>query len=357
MRYRNTTLAACCAVALSSYSSIARAELYCVSTAAQLRSAFVNAAASASASEIRVRNGFYALPAADATSTSLRYSGASDLEVSGGWDGLNGSCTDRFGPQESTVLSADGVGRLLDIFIPFGASNTIILRNLGFRDGAAGNSGLAACVNIESDAGSQSMVMIDNNSFRLCSTAGIGAALRVLARSVDVRVRNNLFTDNVSQLGIVRLFGLGASNIYFSNNTLVNNPQIDLDGGPGGVQITSQANDFIWFTNNVLWKNGSSNGTDLFVSVGTVAALNNNLIGTMAPLPAGVINNATLSVDPGFVSASNFRPGAGSVLRNSGIGPVGGVTVLDLGSASRVQGARIDRGAYEFSELFASGFE
>jgi hypothetical protein len=342
---------------LSCISFSAKAETYCVSTAAQLRAAIDDAGASASASEIRVRKGFYSLPAASATAVSLTYSAPSDLKISGGWDGSNGTCVATVADPATTVLSTDGVGRLLNIQMISGAGTNIELQFLGFRNGAAGSSGLGGCINVDSDAGTNGTLNIDNNAFRLCSTAGTGAALVLRARSLDVRMRNNVFADNVSQLGIIRLSGLGGSVLYFSNNTLVNNPQIDLDGGPGGMQIGAQPNDLVWFSNNVLWNNGSSNGYDLLVSNGTPMVLNNNLIGKMAPLPVGIPNNNMLSSDPGFVSASDFAPRADSPMRNSGVTPNGGVTLLDQGATNRVQGVRIDRGAYEFSELFANGFE
>jgi hypothetical protein len=332
------------------------AEIYCVSAAAQLRTALSDAATSTSASEIRIRKGFYALPAASAQSASLNYSAVSDLKISGGWEGSGGACTVESAEQESTVLSAQGVGRLLNIYLLNGSQTNIELKSLSFRDGA-GVSGLAGCVNVESDASANGTVNIDNNSFRLCRTSALGAALVVEARAIDVRVRNNLFTDNVSQLGIVQLLGLGGSVLYFSNNTLVNNPQLDLDGGPGGIQISAQANDLVWFSNNVLWKNGSSNGYDLYVGSGTPIVLNNNLIGSTTSLPVGAVNNATLSIDPGFVGPADFRPSTNSPMRNSGTNPNGGQIGLDLAGDIRVQGARIDRGAFEYSELFFSGFE
>ena len=116
--------------------------------------------------------------------------------------------------------------------------------------------------------------------------------------------------------------------------------------------------DLIWFTNNVLWNNGTGTGYDLLVGNGTPMVLSNNLVGEMAPLPAGVVNNnLLLGVDPRFTNVVNFYPRADSPLRNSGVNPVGGIGVLDFAGENRVTGPQIDRGAYEFQELFANGFE
>lgn len=335
----------------------ASAEVYCVSTPSQLRNALADAAASPEASDIRVRSGFYSLPAANATSVSLQYTGQSDLDLSGGW--INAECTGRIFNPEETVLSASGTGRLLSIYLFSGSQTTINLLNLSFRQGdiGAGVNG-AACVDIESDVAADGIVRVDRSSFRLCSKGGgSGAALRVVARSMDVYVRNNVFADNASVSGIVQFLGLGSSAFYVSNNTVANNPQIGVGGGPGGVQISAQPSDLVWFSNNVLWNNGTGNGYDLLVNSGTPIVLNSNLVGEMAPLPGGSVNNGTLAQDPRFTGAADFRPRADSPLRNGGVNPTGGALAVDILGQSRVQGGRIDRGAHEFPEFFSNGFE
>lgn len=336
----------------------AHAEVYCVGTAAQLRTAFSDSAASPNASEIRVRSGFYVLPPLNGNPISLQYVATSSLTMSGGWTGSNGSCTGQVADPEQTVLSADGAGQLLRFFLLAGAATEISLTNFSFRQGSVSTPG-TACLEIESDVGSDAIVRIDRNAFRLCNGASsIGSALRINARSVDVYLRNNVFTDNASNTGAVRLGGLGGSTFYVSNNTIANNPQFGVGGGPGGLQVSGQPSDLIWFHNNVLWNNGTGTGYDLFVGNGTPIALNNNLIGEAAAFPAGIVNNNTLlGVDPRFTNLVDFRPRADSPLRNGGVTPVGGALAIDFAGSPRTQGTRIDRGAYEFGEVFANGFE
>jgi hypothetical protein len=346
------------ALLLSVASLPAQAEVYCVSTTAQMRTSIINAAVSPEASEIRIRKGFYSLPAADEQSVSLQYSSASDLTMTGGWDGTAGQCTDQQSAPDTTVLSAAGTGRLLSIFLLSGAATRLELRNLSFWQGdIPAGINAAACVNIETDASSDATILVDRNAFRLCNRgSGSGSALSVTARSATVYVRNNLFADNASIAGTALLKGLGSSVMYVSNNTLANNPQLGAGGGPGGLQVTGLATDFYWFSNNVLWNNGSGTGYDLLVSAPAMV-LNNNLIGAMAPLPAGVVNNNTLASDPRFVSTGDLRPRADSPLRNAGITPNGGALPIDFDGGSRILGGRIDRGAYEFEELFSNSFE
>lgn len=337
----------------------AHAEVYCVGTAAELRTAISDAAGSSSASEIRVRNGFYSLPAASSTAVSLNYSANSDLTMSGGWSGSNGLCTNQQTTPETTVLSAAGVGRLLNFYLLSGMATHIDLSNFSFRQGdlPAGQDA-AACLTIESDVGADAIVTIDRNAFRLCNRAsGSGSALLVRARSADIYLRNNVFADNASSAAAVYLQALGSSVLYASNNTIANNPQLGIGGGPGGMQITAQPSDIIWFSNNVLWNNGTGSGYDLLIGSGTPIVLNSNLIGDMPPPPASAVNNNTLATDPGFTNSVDFRPLDNSPMRNSGASPNGGSLALDFDLGIRVQGTRIDRGAYEFSEVFSNGFE
>lgn len=332
----------------------AHAELYCVGTASELRTAFSDAQSSPAASEIRVRTGFYILPPLNGQPISLQYSATSSLTMSGGWS--NAGCSTQIADPEQTVLSADGSGSLLRFFLIAGAATQIELTNFSFRQ-AAGNA--ASCLAFDSDVGSDAIVRVDRNAFRLCNTStGDGSALKASARSVDFYLRNNVFADNASVTGVVYLSGLGSSTFYVSNNTVANNPQLGAGGGPGGVQISAQPSDLVWFSNNVLWNNGTGTGYDLLVNANVPIVLNNNLIGEAAPLPAGAVNNNTLlGVDPRFSASVDFRPRADSPLRNGGTNPTGGALSVDFDGFARSQGLRIDRGAFEFREVFANGFE
>lgn len=328
----------------------ARAEPpYCVATASELQSAFSGAAQSPEASEIRVKEGFYALGSIGGSVFALQTASTSSLKISGGWSGS--ACSSQVLDPENTVLSGGGKG-VLRFFLVAQAETVVEISNLSFWQSPA-------CLEIESDAGSDAIVRIDRNAFRLCQvTSGNGSALRVTARSVDVFVRNNLFVDNSSSTGVVRLSGFGGSIFYVSNNTVVNNPQPAPGGGPGGMQLSAQGSDIFYFNNNVLWNNGTGSGYDLLVTANTPIVLNANTIGERAPLPAGAIDIDTqLGVDPGFANAADFHPRRTSPLRNTGINPTGGALGIDFLGDPRLQGTRIDRGAFEFAEVFGNGFE
>ncbi len=347
------------ATALAAAASPAcHAEVLCISTAAQLRNALIAAASSASATEIRLHPGFYSVPAASGSAVSLSYSANSDLSISGGWRDVGGSCSTQGGSPDDTVISAGGVGQLFSVFLQTGAATRFEINNVSLRQGdLSAGGGPSACLAIETDGSSDATILIDRNEFRLCNRiGGSGSALALTARSATVYVRGNVFADNGNTAGAVFLKSLGGSISYVSNNTIANNPQFGAGGGPGGLQITGLAGDFFWVTNNVLWNNGTGNGYDLLANAPAEALLN-NLIGQRAPLPAGAADINNLSVDPGFTSIVDFRPRTDSPLRNTGVSPSGSIVEVDFDNLPRVAGSKIDRGAYEYDEAFANGFE
>ena len=104
--------------------------------------------------------------------------------------------------------------------------------------------------------------------------------------------------------------------------------------------------------------NGSAGASDLFVGLNAVVFMNSNIVGTFGGDLGDVVQQNTLTANPGFNSTNGVGLSASSIARNSGAAVVvGGNAALDFSGERRTQGSRIDRGAYEFSELFANGFE
>ena len=67
---------------------------------------------------------------------------------------------------------------------------------------------------------------------------------------------------------------------------------------------------------------------------------------------------ATSTGDDVFESGNGYRPKPGSALVNAGDpSAAGGIPSVDLDGNARSLGGPIDRGAYEWKPLFASGFE
>ena len=91
---------------------------------------------------------------------------------------------------ENTVLSADGVGRLLNIFLQANAATEIEIGLLSFRRGSldASVANAAACLTIESDVGSDAIVRIGRNAFRLCNRSGGSASAAVCSQASTVQI-------------------------------------------------------------------------------------------------------------------------------------------------------------------------
>ncbi len=150
----------------------------------------------------------------------------------------------------------------------------------------------------------------------------------------------------------VKLEGLGDSDFFVSNNTVAFNS----GAGADGMLVSGISSDSFVLANNVLWSNGSGTGDDLIISQGAPVILNSNHIGRSQLFPAGTINVGTSSSDPGFIAFNNLRPRSDASIRDSGV-PATGQLAHDLDGGPRVQGVRIDRGAYEYSGVFRNGFE
>lgn len=350
--------------------TLAPAETYCVSTAAQLAAAIEAADASSSASEIRVRTGSYTVPAAPPQQGqavhALHIDGTSDLSLTGGWTGTNCETRSTLNP-EHTVLSAGGNGKLMRIefpSFPTVSTHTVEISGISFRN-AISNDLDGACLLVDSNltSGSDRATMIlDRNSFRLCNNtldSSAPSALEVDVSNLNVYVRNNLFVDNAGHFQVVRLLGRLNTTHYVSNNTVAHNNGIGGGRIAGLAVLGANSSNFFWVVNNIAWANGSANANsdDLFTGGDTVGVLSSNLYGRLSSLSAGVTYISNLSADPRFISANDVRLRADSPARNSGAGAAGGSLDYDLFGTPRVQGGRIDRGAHEYDELFGNGFE
>lgn len=338
---------------------MAQAEILCVNTSNQLVAAFASAQ-TAGATEIRVRAGNYAMVSPDSSTPALAYSGQSDLLVTGGWTGANNSCVSRLPDADTTVLSAASTGPLMQIHAFAGSANTVELRGLSFRLGLTGSVTTSACLQVESDVGSNAQFIVEQNTFRNCTrtatTGPHGGAIAMVLRDATARVRSNLVTGSFAPGGAVTLTGLGGATFHASNNTIAANLAIPGRSGPNGLQLgASGSGNSFWVQNNVLHGNG---GADLQVNGTLGLILGRNIIGTRSPLPAGTIEaDNWYSTDPQFAGNGNFRPTADSPMRNSGATVAGGLATTDVAGMPRWIGNAVDRGAYEYDELFGDSFD
>lgn len=187
--------------------------------------------------------------------------------------------------------------------------------------------------------------------------SGASAAVEIISPSGTIRVRRSVVPDSAGPGGVVLLRNLGGT-IHFNGNTVAFNDDAGAAGGPAGVQATMVGSGVTWLSSNILWGNGLTGASDLFAGPSAMLFLNANVVGTLAGDLDDVVQQNTQTGNPGFLSSTDLRLTAGSIARNSG-NPVavGGYPTQDVFGDPRVQGTRVDRGAREFPELFASGIE
>ncbi len=335
------------------------AENYCVDSSAEILSAIASASSSPGPSEVRIVQGVYDFTAPSPGAAAIITSDNTGLKIVGGYaPGCSGAPA-TLNP-ELTLLRVGNTGRLLDmVFFPSAAGDIEISR-LGLRQGTSNSATLGGCLNIEGDVGASITVRLSHLGFRLCgNTVGGNAALRVLGRDLRLELVNSVFADNFSQAGVIGLTASGNSIFYVTNNTIAFNGRSGAPSGPAGMQITNPAgNGFFWITNNLIYGNGGASDTDILYSASAIGVVGSNIIGRSNPPPAGIAGTGNSTANPLLASSVNLRLPANSPARNVGNNSAaGGLPTLDFDGNTRLQGGRVDLGAFEFEELFANGFE
>ncbi len=173
-----------------------------------------------------------------------------------------------------------------------------------------------------------------------------------------MRLRNNLLLANCgSQVGGAVL-QQGSGEAYVVSNTIIANIS-DTLGEPAGIAVTGNAH--FTLSNNIIWNNAASGGSD-FGSGSSHSRISND-IGIIAAGVAADNVTGELSVDPGFQPCDEFGCLEFSLARSSplvdvGIDiPAGGLTGSDLDFKAREIGPHVDIGAYENDLLFRNGYE
>lgn len=337
----------------------AAAAQYCVGNVTELRNAIaaVTGATGAGSNDIRIQTGTYnvATGASGAFALSLTLN-TTPLTISGGW---NAGCSQRNLIADATILSGNDSVRVMSVIALSNSNAELTMDGLSFRDGRTTSGNAPSCLRIETDGSSDVDIFIDRTTYFDCRATGaaLGPAIEIISRSGDIRVRSSVVTDSAGPLGAVLLTSLGG-NIQFNSNTVAFNDDVGAAGGPAGVQTTRIGNGVLWLASNILWGNGVAGSSDLFVGLDDVVFINANVIGVIAGDLEDLVQQNTLNGNPGFISPTDLRLTASSIARNTGsASAVGGYTSQDSFGDARVQGGRIDRGAREFGELFANGFE
>jgi len=174
----------------------------------------------------------------------------------------------------------------------------------------------------------------------------------------DVYFINNLLADCTGTYANLAIFTeLTTQTVFLHNNTL------SLTGAGLNALLDASAGTAYRLVNNAILGQlffNSRSGTDF---IRTWMYSNLGQWSVYAPFHPNAVQadiGNEYAIDPGFLSASDFRPAAGSPLVNRGLNsPYGGSSSTDLDGNARVDLGFIDVGAFESTRerIFANGFD
>ena len=379
------------------FSASSQAATHCVSNAAQLASTLSSASNSTDALvRIKLRIGTYQ---ATAQAPFMFWQKASNqtVEISGGWSGANGACTDMSRDPTQTVLLGATTKPALWLVAgvnpglpgsPAPANSTLhvhhlTLKNANFTpayevnedeydDGFwwDANETESACLNALVGGGSNQLALeyldirtcnAPNNGDALAHIENIGATLlmrNIAGRDGSAALNGGVFIKTTGSNAVSRLSQISLTNMR------------TLTIGAGlltGLDLRAYYGGAVHLSNSVVW-DVTSQGTPittLFVgpgrwnaddtewetgSFGSVYLKRVHTGGTYLPSSGNAIQTLGMSSgDPLFVAPGNPIPRSDSPLVNTGIdNPEGGAGTYDLAGKPRVQGNHVDVGAFEF---------
>ncbi|MFO7652385.1 MAG: right-handed parallel beta-helix repeat-containing protein [Candidatus Krumholzibacteriia bacterium] len=214
-----------------------------------------------------------------------------------------------------------------------------------------------------SDTGS---VIFSDNLVNGNLSTGVGTAIQTGAyigawqTASSVEIRRNLIWDNPStKTGAVgAAFGTGA----LGSSTVVLSDTVVAAAGGEGIEVQAYQDSHISLS-NVTVTDVAGRGWYVSTSGTATIDLANSVTWSTgsADFIAGAITsyNNLSNVDPLFVAAAqgNFQPGPGSPVISYGSNSAPAIGTTDLAGGDRIIGSTVDAGAYEYGNIFATGFE
>jgi hypothetical protein len=333
-------------LAAGSATFTARAATFCVADGVQLRQALTVAASNSAPDQIRLVSGLYVSSSTFTYSTDENFS----IELSGGW---TSNCLIEKPDAARSVLDGQGEHRVLEI-LPIAPSANVVVRNLTIRHGdtsGANSGGSGGGARIGGAAGFAGSVTIDRVDFYGNRSGYLGGGLDVSTGGL-LTIRNSVFRNNsvssIGNFGALLAFCTGIT-ASIENNTVAFNAGDDGGAAVGGIGVRGSA--AFRLRNNILYANV---GLDASFPVNGPIAMHNDIgtyTGGIAAASAG-----NVSADPEFVDIANLRLSPSSPLIDSGY--ANAVGQFDIDGKTRVDGAGVDLGAYEWSDsIFRDSLE
>jgi hypothetical protein len=382
---------------MSVFAVSGEAATYCVSNASQLHSALKGVMTSTDTIiRIKVRTGTYQATAQAPFELVQQHSNQT-VEVSGGWSGANGACDNKSWDSGQTILLGTTTKPALFVVAGIRISglpgdpapvNSLVhvhglsLRNSNYTpayefDEEEYDEGfqwdsietVSACLNGLVGGGNQ--LALEYLDIRNCTAPNNGDALAhlenygstLLARNISARngsdkLNGGMYVLTSGSNAVSRLSQLSLTTTNSTSFTGLPRYALDLRAYRGGTVHLS--NSVVWDTRSngaavdgIRALTGRWNHQDLAWEQGSLGAAHLKRVhsaGIYLPAGAGPINTLTLtSGDPKFVAPGNPIPRSDSPLVNSGVGdPEGGTGTYDVTGKARVQGGKVDVGAFEY---------
>jgi len=334
--------------------SLARAEIYCVETAAEFSAALDAADGNHQDDEIRLRKGTYSMANGVYADYDAIGSENFNLEVSGGWyQRATAPCGAQSDNPWETVLDGEGAENVLRLESAHVQQSSLTVRLLTFMNGFESAPGARTVGGLDvswwwfvDEGPTAGTIIIERNVFLLNE-----GDYTVSVNGGFPRLANNLFLLNGNQSFGTSVF-LSTWDLFGS--TFTNNTVLGTDGA--GLVIYGRGE----VVNNNFWDNGGSDvvqgdtGDDLFL-------YNNNYQSFNVGMGAFFEDNIT--AEPEYQDGLfNYTPVRGSPLVDAGREPQSALalwhlTDVDLNDSPRLVGGHVDIGAFENEKIFVDGFD
>jgi hypothetical protein len=336
----------------------AQAAEYCVGTTNEFQAALLSAQSQPGFDLIKVKPGLYTGTPLVQGRALFDFDGVDGLSIRGVKATQAGECIATHAAPGEVVLSGSMLHPVMSLRNA-GGVNAVTVANLRIVDGLA-NANRAGGLSLQVAPGLTSgiafgfrLVLETNRSFEFFAPA----AVSLDARAGEVQVFNSLLRNNTTTGAVIATLRSFGGTAVFNNNTVVGN-QVEMTGR-GALHATGTGT--VYAANNVLWNNLASGTTALDLTADSVTALlnNNHIQGTNSVAGGSTGNFLSTAGDPLFLGVDDFRLQGQSPARNSGTLQATSVNTMELALdlSGRVLGGAIDRGAYEFPDVFRNGFE